>query len=218
MYCSECGKPAKGKFCSNCGAPLETPQAAAEGPISIPLPIQEFQVPAGNWENEWRYEELIKFPEVRQTIERHTKMARVPISGEQFCKIADKILQNPVPTDKLAAFTAPIMDSFGIRTGKERNAVIPAPIGRGMLRVLCSLARHGQSLRGVKQGTDGCVFEAVLPSDPMSLEGDLTVSVRRQGAGTEVAAATKIAGQMFDWGKSRRCLDVFFSDLQLDAA
>ena len=66
--------------------------------------------------------------------------------------------------------------------------------------------------------TDGCVFEAVLPSDPMSLEGDLTVSVRRQGAGTEVAAATKIAGQMFDWGKSRRCLDVFFADLQLDAA
>jgi len=66
--------------------------------------------------------------------------------GAGFC-VADKILQNPLPSDKLAAFAQPIFGSFGIRTGKERSALIEAPIGRAMLRVLCSLARHGQSLR-----------------------------------------------------------------------
>jgi hypothetical protein len=228
MYCSECGKPAFGKFCSNCGTPLAPPSsdAAAIGVAVPPLPVTQFaagaipapHVPIANWDNEWRYEELIKVPEVQQTIERHVKLARLPMSAEQFCKIADKVLQNPVPTDKLAAFAQPIISGFGIRTGKERTAVIEAPVGRGMLRVLCSLARHGQSLRGVKQGADGCVFEALLPSDPMSMEGDLTVSVRRREMRTEVSAATNIKGQLYDWGKSRRCLDAFFEDLQLDPA
>ena len=48
-------------------------------------------------------------------------MARTAISGEQFSKIADKILQNPMPSDKLAAFAQPIFGSFGIRTGKDRT-------------------------------------------------------------------------------------------------
>jgi hypothetical protein len=228
MYCSECGKPATGKFCSNCGSPLAGSPAVAITATTAPppLPVTHFvagsvpapHVPFVDWELEWRYEELVKVPEVQQTIERHIKMARTPISAEQFTKFADRVLQNPVPTDKLAAFAQPIMGSFGIRTGKERSATIDVPIGRGMLRVLCSLARHGQSLRGVKQGPEGCVFDALLPSDPMSLEGDLTVSVQRRNSKTEVTAATNITGQIYDWGKSRRCLDVFFGDLQLDPA
>jgi hypothetical protein len=232
MFCSECGKPAAGKFCSNCGTPLTAAATALSvaAPVSTPSagvatvpPAPHLQlaletVLVVDWENEWRYDELIKVPEVRQTIERHTKMARTPISGEQFSKIADKILQNPLPSDKLAAFAQPIFGSFGIRTGKERSALIDAPIGRAMLRVLCSLARHGQSLRRVKQDSDGCVFDAMLPSDPMSLEGDLNVSVHRRNSRTEVTASTNITGQIYDWGKSRRCLDVFFDDLQLDPA
>ena len=70
----------------------------------------------------------------------------------------------------------------------------------------------------MKQDPDGCVFDAMLPSDPMSLEGDLTVSVHRRNSRTEVTASTNITGQIYDWGKSRRCLDVFFDDLQLDPA
>jgi hypothetical protein len=232
MYCSECGKPASGKFCANCGTPLMSAggtTAVSTAPATvpwvntitvppaphIPLPVETFIV---DWENEWRYEELIKVPEVRQTLERHAKMARTPISAEQFSKIADKLLQNPLPSDKLAAFAQPLFGSFGIRTGKERIATIDAPIGRTLLRVLCSLARHGQSLRRVKQEADGCVFDALLPSDPMSLEGELIVAVHRQGSRAQVKAATNITGQIFDWGKSRRCLDAFFEDLQLDPA
>jgi hypothetical protein len=189
------------------------PSTPTVGATTVPpaphLPINVDTFLVVDWDNEWRYDELIKVPEVRQTIERHTKMARAPIS-EHFAKIA--------PSDKLAAFAQPIFGSFGIRTGKERTGLIDAPIGRTMLRVLCSLARHAQSLRRVKQDPDGCVFDAMLPSAPMSLEGDLIVSVHRRASRTEVTASTNITGQIYDWGKSRRCLDLFFDDLQLDPA
>jgi hypothetical protein len=249
MYCSECGKPATGKFCSNCGTPLMSaatavsvaaPVAPAATTPSVPpaphLPISAalavtpvvnvpvasaptVNPPVVNWDQEWRYEELLKVPEVRRIIERHASMARTAISAEQFSKFADKVLQNPIPSDKFAAFAQPIFGSFGIRTGKDRTTVVDAPIGRVMLRVLCSLARHGQSLRGVQQGPDGCSFTAVLPSDPMSLEGEVSVIVRRRETrSSELTAAMKITGQLYDWGKCRRALDAFFADMQVDPA
>jgi hypothetical protein len=246
MYCSECGKPASGKFCSNCGTPLMSaatavsvaaPVAPAAITPTVPpaphLPLSAAMAaamppvvnppvvnpPVVNWDQEWRYEELMKVPEVRRIIDRHAAMARTAISAEQFNKFADKVLQNPIPSDKLAAFAQPIFGSMGIRTGKDRTTVIDAPIGRVMLRVLCSLARHGQSLRGVQQGPDGCTLTAVLPSDPMSLEGDVSVIVRRcDTRSTNLTAAMKIAGQLYDWGKCRRALDGFFADMQIDPA
>jgi hypothetical protein len=112
----------------------------------------------------------------------------------------------------------PIYASLGVATGKEQTQVIDSPVGRVLVRVLCSLARRGQTLRGVRQATDGCFFEAVLPSDIRSFEGDVLVTVRRREWKTEVTAATRIKGQLFDWGKSRRSLEEFFADLQLDPA
>jgi hypothetical protein len=251
MYCSECGKAASGKFCSNCGTPLAAAAgtavslAIASVPSAVPsmglptvppaphLPLAVAMAAAtppvvnspvvspsvANWDQEWRYEELMKVPEVRRIIERHASMARTAISAEQFSKFADKVLQNPIPSDKFAAFAQPIFGSMGIRTGKDRTTVIDAPIGRVMLRVLCSLARHGQSLRGVQQGPDGCTLTAVLPSDPMSLEGEVSVIVRRSDTrSTNLTAAMKIAGQLYDWGKCRRALDAFFADMQVEPA
>lgn len=240
MYCSECGKPASGKFCSNCGAPLTA--AATAVSVAVPLAPQavtnsvppaphlplsaalaaapEVVTPqVGNWDQEWRYDELMKVPDVRRMIERHTAMARTGISAEQFTKFADKVLQNPIPSDKFAAFAQPIFGSMGIRTGKDRTLTIDAPVGRAMVRVLCSLARHGQLLRGVQQGPEGCIFTAVLPSDPMSLEGDVSVKVRRRDTrSSDVTAAMKITGQLYDWGKCRRALDAFLADIQIDPA
>jgi hypothetical protein len=46
-----------------------------------------------------------------------------------------------------------------------------------------------------------------------SFEGDLFVTVRRRDADTEVEAATRIRGQLFDWGKSTSILDNFFADI-----
>jgi hypothetical protein len=70
----------------------------------------------------------------------------------------------------------------------------------------------------VAQSADGCLLEAALPSDLFSLSGQLLVGVRRAAAATEVNAVTHIGGQFFDWGKSTRCIDQLFHDLERDAA
>jgi hypothetical protein len=171
-----------------------------------------------DWETEICYEALMRIPHIRAAIERQTLLAPKQVSGEQFLQIAEKILPQQVPLDKIAVIAQPLYAKLGMSTGKERMQVIDAPVGRVIVRILCSLARRGQALRGVKQAADGCSFEAVLPSDFRSFEGELLITARRREWKTEVTTATKIKGQLFDWGKCRHSLDEFFDDLQLDPA
>ncbi len=214
MFCSECGKPAQGKFCSNCGYALTTGESDAGGATDLVAPADI--VP--DWDHEVRYEAILQYPGVRTTIERHARQAPKRLSGEQFLAIADKVVPLGVPIEKVAAVAQPLFTRLGIKTGKHRTGQVAAPVGKVLLRVLCSLARHGQSLRGVTQAEDGCLLEAALPSDMFALEGDLLVSVRRAGPFAEVDATTQIGGQLFDWGKSNRSLDRLFDDLSRDAA
>jgi hypothetical protein len=51
-----------------------------------------------------------------------------------------------------------------------------------------------------------------------ALAGSLAIAVRRYGSGTAVDAATHIPGQLFDWGKSSRCLEQIWSEAQSAAA
>ncbi len=209
MFCSECGKPAQGKFCSHCGHAL----IAAVGDNG--LAANEL-VP--DWEHEIRYETILQYPGVRAAIERQARTAKKQLSGEDFLAIADAVLPLGVAFEKLAGPTQSLFTRWGIKTDKRRVQHVAAPAGRVLVRALCSLAHNGQTLRNVTQASDGCLLEAALPSDVRSLEGDLLVNVRQCGRQASVEAAVHIGGQLFDWGKSTRCLDQLFDDLARDAA
>ncbi len=62
----------------------------------------------------------------------------------------------------------------------------------------------------IEQADDACLIEAEIPSDIWSWEGTILVMVKENHKGTYVEAATKIKGQMFDFGKSERLLDKLF--------
>ena len=47
-----------------------------------------------------------------------------------------------------------------------------------------------------------------------SLKGDLRYTVGRDGADTRVEAESLFKGQIFDGGKSRRCLRQMFSEVE----
>jgi len=217
MFCSECGQKVRGKFCCHCGTPLASVSADTPAADGTPEAVEAEVVI--DWDVEVSYETLMRSAEVRQTIEAHAKTAPKRMSAEQFLQLADKLMPQAVSMEAMAAIAQPIATRLGFKTGKQTSAWIAAPTARVIVRCLCSLAAHGQALRDVSQQVDGCVISAELPSDLLSMAGDLSIGIRRHGPGTEVLAATNIAGQLADWGKSRRALDRLFADLrQTEAA
>jgi hypothetical protein len=202
MFCSNCGKAASGNFCAACGSKLATP--AAEEVLTV--------IPA-DWSHEVRYEFLTQLPEVRDRITRASAGARKGITGEQYLKLFDKAFSPAVPLASVIEIVTPLYASWGIQTGKTRSGLVPAPVGRVIVDVLCSLAHANRTVKRVSQAEDGCVLEAMLPSDLFSLEGELVISIRRVPDGTRIEAATKIPGQLYDWGKSNRCLSKLFEEL-----
>ncbi len=203
MYCTNCGLKQSGNFCAGCGTRLSSAEVAV-----APLP-------AWDWRDEVRYAVLLYFPEVRDQLAK-VKPGKKKMTGEEWlglCEQAFKPMMHGVPLKTVAVLGAAINTKLGIKTGKSRSAMLDEPTGQVMVDVLCSLAKQPWPLAEVHQGESGCVFEAALPSDLWSLEGRVVVTVERTGANTRVEAATNIPGQLYDWGKSKRCLDQLFGDL-----
>lgn len=205
-FCSNCGEPAHGNFCSSCGHRIALEAVEKVEPETL----------TGSWDDEVRYETLLRHREVRDLIKRYADSAVKGPTGEQILSIAEKIIPMGISTEKLLAVVVPIYKKMGIQMGRERQGMIAAPVGRVIVRALCSLAKHGQTIRQVHQADDGCQIDAVLPSDLWALEGDLYVTVQRQGTMTHVAARTHLAGQYLDWGKSTRRLERLFKEIQVD--
>jgi hypothetical protein len=202
MYCSNCGYPTRGNFCSCCGASLETEIVDAE--VGAPFSADEV-----------RYDVLLQNPLVRQTIAGFAGQATRPMSAERFLELCDMVL-SPAPGlsfGTLAAIAHPIYSQLGLNTGKSRTTFVPLPAAPVLIGVLCSFALRSQTIRTVTQAEDGCLLEVSIPSDFRSFEADLFVAVERMDGGTRVAATAEVKGQLFDWGKSNGVLDNLFSDL-----
>lgn len=206
MFCAHCGQQAGGNFCSHCGARLAKLEAESPHDILDVLPVQD-------WSQETDYQTLIRIPEVKDLLAQHASQARQSMTGEQFLAIYDKLFSPEISLKKAAEIGAPLYAQLGIETGKSRKGQAALPTGSVIVSVLCLLARNGQTIKQVHQCSDGCILHAVIPSNLLSLEGELVVSIRRHGAGTQVEAATRIPGQLFDWGKSHRCLNGLFEEL-----
>jgi hypothetical protein len=200
MFCTNCGTAANGNFCAHCGAKLVAP-------IEEALPT--------DWSSEHRYEILLKYPEVREKIERAAAECRTWLTGEQFLKLTEKAFEPimGVSLGTVQAIAQPISLKLGIQTGKSRSELIPAPLGRTIVATLCSLARHGRKLSNVHQAEDGCVIEAKLPPDLRAMVGEVLITIRRSGNNSHLEATTKIPGAIYDWGKSKQCLNQLFAEL-----
>jgi hypothetical protein len=175
-----------------------------------------------DWSDLVDYEELISIPAVRDRIARAAALSKKRMTGEEildlYAKALDKLTGVPLPMSTLAGFAQSAYAKMGVKTGKSRSAAFAVSPGEMLTRVLCDHAKNGRTLREVQQLSDGCIVKAALPSDLFALEGDLVVAVVRQGRGTRVDAHTDIPGQMFDWGKSTRCLEGLLGELGAAAA
>jgi hypothetical protein len=229
MYCSECGTKGTGKFCTSCGHRLATAadlgDGSAEGGADQRGSDADFDptvVLAIDWSDLIDYEQLIAIPAVRDRIARAAAQSKKRMTGEEILDLYGKALGKlagvPLPMSALAGFAQSAYAKMGVKTGKSKSAAFAVPPGEMLVRLLCSLAKEGRALRDVQQLSDGCIVKAALPSDLFALEGDLIVAVVRQGRVTRVEAQTDIPGQMFDWGKSTRCLEGLLGVLGAAAA
>jgi hypothetical protein len=207
MYCSECGAKVDGKYCSACGAKLSEAE-----PIDTVLMI--------DWSNTVEYETLFSIPEVRQLISQSAAQSKRRMTGEEFLDLCDKLTGKMavIPMATIAHFAQSLHTKLGVKTGKSQSRFIARPAGEVLVALLGSLARHGRQVRHAQQSPDGCIITASLPSDLFALEGDLIVAVARRPGGAQVDAHTDIKGHIFDWGKSRRCLEELFAELQTGSA
>ena len=207
MYCVNCGLKLGGRFCAGCGTPV-APAAEAKD-----------LVPVGDWQHEVRYAVLLRFPEVRDRLAKVPESAKT-ITGEEWLELCDQAFKPfaGVSVKTIATIAAPLYAKMGIKTGKKRASVFAEPPGQVIVDVLCALAKNGLPLVKVHQGQSGCVIEAKLPSDLWAFEGQVVVTVEGIGEETKVEAATNIPGQLFDWGKSTRCLEKLFDNLGTKAA
>lgn len=214
MFCSECGKQARGKFCSHCGARLDADGGAGHGDDAGGDDSQELL--RGDWSQVVDYDQLLRYAEVRERIALAAAEATAGLTGEQFVEACEKALKPlglaPVPLAAIVKFAQPLHAKLGVKTGKRREQLFDLPPGVVLTGVLCSLARHGQQVKATQSHPDGSTITAELPSDVFALAGTMTVTVRRSGAGTAVEASTHIPGQMFDWGKSQRRLEQLLSE------
>lgn len=207
VFCSNCGVKAGGNFCFQCGCRLQ------HGDVVV----SEELVPAVLcWDEDANYERIAQHPDVRTVIASHAAQARPGLSAEALMEIADKVVPIGISYSAVAAVAQPMWASLGVRTGKQRSAVMAVPIGRTMARVLCSLAKNQQPVQRVEQEADGCTIQADLPSSIWAMKGILTVRLTRQDDGCIVTVATDIPGQAFDWGMSQRCLDTMLQEIQQD--
>jgi hypothetical protein len=210
MFCSQCGKEAAGKFCWNCGVALQMGGGAQPGPAAASAP----SVPA-DWQNEIDYETLIRNPEVRDLLAKE-KPQEARMTGEEFLDSFGKVLQSPVSLGPVMAIMQEVYGRLGVRTGKTRSERYRRPVGRVIVAALRALARGGYKVQQVHQASDGCVLTCEIPSDMLSLAGQLLVTIERTSEDTWVRADTHIKGQLFDWGKSNRCLRQLFEGITMN--
>jgi hypothetical protein len=113
-------------------------------------------------------------------------------------------------------FANPISEFYakvGVRCTKTQNATFSRPAGKVLVSILFSLA---DKIKNVQQETEACTLFCSIPSDfRTAKEGDMVLEVIRLGTGrTMVNAKTKIEGQLYDWGKSKKMLKKLFEDIE----
>ena len=129
MFCQTCQRDEQGRFCSNCGTRLPEPTRSAEGEDVLTLADV-----VADWQDEVRYEELLKYAEVRQAIEHEQRQAPWRLSGEQFLSVADKLAPQVISLEGAAVVAQLFFTRLGVKTDKQRGLHLAAPVGEAIAR------------------------------------------------------------------------------------
>jgi hypothetical protein len=140
------------------------------------------------------------------------------MSGEEFLASAAKVVAIPLPLGAIGVGLSRGYAALGVRTGKTQTHIVDQPYGYVLLAVLAFLAATAMPIVDVADTNDQALVQAVLPSNLFSWKGRIIVALRGDGQRVHVEAVTKIPGQLYDWGRSKRTLVKLFQAVDARAS
>jgi hypothetical protein len=164
------------------------------------------------------FREVVDDPHCQEILKWAAAEADTQMSGEEFLASVAKVFAIPLPLGAIGASLSHGYAALGVRTGKTQTHIVAQPYGYVLLGVLAFLATNTMPIADVADASEQCLVQAVLPSNPLTWKGRVLVTLRADGQRVHVEAATKIRGQMFDWGRSKRTLSKLFETVEERAA
>lgn len=203
MYCANCGQPVSGNFCANCGTPVAG-NVGEKPPASALHWTEEPSIPA-----------LMANPEVATLIKHYAGQAETKLNADDFLGIFDKIMKpGGVSMKKIAEISVPIFEKMGVNTAHSTVQTLPFGLHESIVRCVCAIAKDGFPVTKIDLAENGLIIVATMPSDFFSWDGEMLVSMEGLGAETQITIHTKIKGQLYDWGKSKRRMERLIEDLR----
>jgi hypothetical protein len=152
------------------------------------------------------YRQVVDDPRCQEILKWAAAEADTQMSGEEFLSSAAKVASIPLPLGAIGAGLGRGYAALGVKTGKTQTHVVNQPYGYVLLAVLAFLAASAMPIVDVADTSEQAVVQAVLPSNPLSWRGRVIVALRADEGRVHVEAGTKIPGQLYDWGRSKRVL------------
>lgn len=207
-YCVHCGAEGALAFCAKCGL-AQAAGAGKEEPVVSPV---------GDWTVSICYDQILAHPEPRQRIADVSKGVSEGITGENLLAVFDAVNPTGISFEKLAQAVVPICDKMGLHTGHQSQCAYDSPPGRLLLATLCTLAANALVVDQVDQQASQCALTATIPSGMITNRGKLHVMVDDCQRYSQLSLGVRIAGQWYDWGKSKRMIAAIFAAVDADLA
>jgi hypothetical protein len=196
MHCRKCGHVLSGKYCVNCGCPIELQSLGDYELIS----------------------HLLQDSRVESLLGPNATQSSGGMSGDDVLKTADRIISvtldisSVVPLDISAKIGHALWSALGVKSTSTDSAPIHTRFAYVAIASLCYLRRNSMSIISMSEKQSTAVLQAkVAGSFLWTGEGRCHVVMQNRNSHVDVAAAVEFPGQGFDWGRGSKLVAEFLS-------
>jgi hypothetical protein len=145
-------------------------------------------------------------PSIREILTGHSVHEPFSgLSGNDVVKLLSENLSLGMRVGMRAGYA--MANRLGVKSTARAARLFREPYGTVVFTLAQALQHQGRDFTALYDTPRGCVIEATLPLDMLSIGGQLIFEVVESGAAeTRVEGTSVIAGQMFAWGKGKRAL------------
>jgi hypothetical protein len=216
MFCIHCGAGEAAAFCRQCGKSQALGNNAVAKKQANLQELPTESVSSNDWLNCLDYEQLLRYDEPRRRIAEASAKSKPGVTEDDFLALLQAVSPTKLSLSKLTYAIVPIIDKLGVRTTNQLQAVWYAEPGRVLLATLCSLAIKSLEVVDVQQEPHACALSASIPLGIITNTGKVLIKLETNSGWVRASMSVTIAGQWYDWGKSKRLMEELLHGLNAD--